>query len=79
MRLDDGREVTAVAYVTNRLHPQYRGGLSLDEQAAMIAGAVGGMGPNVDYLTNTVASLAALGIEDTDLSRLAELVAARLA
>lgn len=79
VRLDDGREVTAVAYVTNRLHPQYRGGLSLDAQAAVIARAVGGMGPNVDYLTNTVASLAALGIEDAELSRLVELVAARRA
>ncbi len=74
VRLDDGREVEALAYVTNRAHPQYRGGLGLDEQAAVIARAVGPMGPNVEYLMNTIASLAALGIDDPDLSRLAELV-----
>lgn len=79
VRLDDGREVAAVAYVINREHAQYRGGLSLDEQAAIIARAAGGMGPNADYLANTAASLAALGIEDAELAELAELVAARRA
>lgn len=75
VRLDgSGREVEAVTYVTNRMHPQYRGGLSLEDQAAVIARAVGPRGPNADYLARTVAGLAALGLEDPDLVRLAELV-----
>lgn len=76
--LDDGRTVEALAYVSNRAHPQYSGGLSLEEQAEVIARARGPRGPNADYLLNTVESLAALGIEDPDLVRLAELVRGRL-
>lgn len=78
VRLDDGRSVEAYAYVMNRAHAQYRGGLSLAEQAEVIAHAAGPMGPNAEYLTNTLESLAALGLEDAELSALAELVAARL-
>jgi cation transport protein ChaC len=78
VRLDGGvDEVEAVTYVTNRTHPQYRGDLSLEDQAAIIARAVGPRGPNADYLRNTVAGLEALGLQDPDLHRLAELVHAR--
>ena len=76
-RLAGGEAVEAVAYVSNRAHPQYRGGLSLEEQADVIARAVGPRGPNADYLLNTVASLEALGLHDPELHRLAELVRAR--
>lgn len=72
--LNDGREVDAVAYVVRRDHDQYRGGLSLEEQADVIARAIGPMGPNAEYLMNTVSGLAALGLEDADLTRLAGLV-----
>ena len=72
--LDGGEEVEAVTYVTNRAHPQYRGGLSLETQAAVIARAIGPRGPNAEYLLNTAAGLAALGIADPDLERLAALV-----
>lgn len=77
--LDDGRTVEAVAYVSNPAHPQYAGGLTLDEQAEVIARARGPRGPNADYLLNTVESLTALGLDDPDLARLAALVRARLA
>jgi cation transport protein ChaC len=77
VRLDGGAEVEALAFVSNRAHPQYRGGLSLDEQAEVIARAVGPRGPNADYLLNTVESLEALGLHDADLHRLAELVRGR--
>ena len=80
VRLDAGGEaVEALAYVSNRAHPQYRGGLSLDAQAEVIARARGPRGPNADYLLNTVESLEALGLHDPDLVRLAELVRARMA
>jgi cation transport protein ChaC len=79
LRLDDGRRVEALAYVTNRAHPQYRGGLSLDDQAEVIARAHGPMGPNVEYLMNTVEGLSALGLVDPELDRLVELVRRRRA
>jgi cation transport protein ChaC len=77
--LDDGRRVEALAYVSNPAHPQYAGGLSLEDQAEVIARARGPRGPNADYLLNTVESLTALGLRDADLLRLADLVRGRLA
>jgi cation transport protein ChaC len=65
--LDDGREVAALTYVVDTAHAQYCGGLDLETQARIIARAVGGRGPNTEYLWNTVAHLAELGIEDSDL------------
>lgn len=76
LALADGRRVRALTYVMRRDHWQYAGGLSLDEQAAMIATACGGRGPNADYLFNTVAHLAELGIPDDDMSELAARVRA---
>ena len=77
--LDDGRTVEAIAYVSNRAHPQYAGGLTPEAQAEIIARARGPRGPNADYLLNTLDSLEALGLHDPDLVHLAELVRARLA
>lgn len=65
--LHDGRKVEALAYVIDRDHSQYCGDLSLARQAEVIAHAVGGRGPNWEYLTNTVAHLDGLGIVDEDL------------
>ncbi|MFD1508816.1 gamma-glutamylcyclotransferase [Lacimonas salitolerans] len=65
--LTDGRQVDAVAYVIDAGHDQYCGGLPLEEQAQIIARAVGGRGPNTEYLHNTVAHLRQLRIEDADL------------
>lgn len=76
--LEDGAEVEALAYVVNREHAQYAGGLSLNEQAEVIGRAEGSSGPNVDYLMFTVEGLAALGIHDDELARLASTVRERL-
>ena len=65
--LTDGRRVEALVYVIDPAHVQYCGGLPLEEQARIIARAVGGRGPNTEYLHNTVAHLNALGIDDADL------------
>lgn len=65
--LQDGQTVEAVTYVIDAAHVQYCGGLSLTEQAAIIATAVGGRGPNDEYLHNTASHLHALGISDADL------------
>jgi len=66
--LSDGRAVRAVAYVVDTDHVQYCGGLPLEQQAQIIARAVGGRGPNTEYLFNTAAHLAELGIPDPDLA-----------
>jgi len=67
----DGDTLSALAYVIERHHPQYCGGLPLEEQAEIIARATGGRGPNRDYLWSTAAHLEALGIADPDLGWLA--------
>lgn len=71
----DGGSAEAVCYVIDRNHDQYCGALSLSEQAEIISTAVGGAGPNTDYLFNTVSHLAELGIADPDLEELASIVA----
>ncbi len=67
LELSDGRRVTAVTYVVDPDHVQYCGGMDLEEQAQIIAKAVGGRGPNTEYLYNTTAHLHELGIEDAEL------------
>lgn len=74
--LDDGRQVQAVVYVIDRAHWQYCGGLSLEEQARIIAHAQGGRGPNRDYLHQTAAHLSQLGVPDADLDWLSARVLA---
>jgi len=71
---DAGRTVQALAYVLDRSHRQYRGDLSLEEQARIIAAASGPMGSNADYLRSTVTHLAEIGVEDPELVRLHALV-----
>jgi cation transport protein ChaC len=77
--LDDGGEVTALTYVVDPDHGQYCGGLALEDQARIIAHAVGGRGPNAEYLFNTAAHLAQIGLSDPDLDWLAARVRALLA
>ncbi len=75
LALEDGRHVEAVTYVIDSEHEQYCGALPLEEQAAIIADAEGGMGANSDYLFSTARHLEALGIGDEDLAWLAGRVA----
>ena len=65
--LRDGRRVSAVCYVINRDHVQYCGDLTLERQAQVIASAVGGRGPNTEYLFNTAKHINDLGLPDADL------------
>ncbi|GLS86411.1 gamma-glutamylcyclotransferase [Cypionkella aquatica] len=71
LTLTDGREINALAYVIDPAHDQYCGNLPLAEQAQIIAQAIGGRGPNRDYLFATADHLANLGIADPDLTWLA--------
>ncbi len=72
--LEDGRRVEAVVYVIDRQHWQYCGALTLEDQARRIAGAVGGRGANSEYLHQTAAHLAALGLPDAELEWLSDRV-----
>lgn len=72
--LEDGSPITALSYVIDPAHDQYCGGLPLETQAQIIAHAVGGRGPNRDYLCNTARHLADLGIGDPDLEWLVQRV-----
>lgn len=64
--LKRGDDVSAYCYVIDPDHVQYCS-LELEEQAQIIATAVGGRGPNTEYLYNTAAHLTELGISDDDL------------
>lgn len=67
LALRSGETVTALAYVIERSHPQYRGDDDLETQAQIIARAHGGRGPNAEYLFNTAQHLGELNIADPDI------------
>ena len=69
--LRDGVEITTLAYVVDRDHTQYVPHFSLEEQALIISKAVGGRGPNTEYLWNTTDRLKDLNLTDPDLEWLA--------
>ena len=67
VQLADGRTIIALVYVIDADHDQYCGGLPLEEQAQIIAFAIGGMGPNTEYLFNTASHLSEIGLHDPSL------------
>jgi cation transport protein ChaC len=71
-----GAPVLAVAYIAERAHPSHAGSLVLARQAALIRGASGSAGTNLDYLINTLAHLGELGIRERALERLLALAGA---
>ena len=74
VQLASGEVVNAVTYVIDADHVQYCGGMPLEEQAQIIAHAVGGRGPNTEYLYNTAEHLAEIDLRDPDLEWLAQRV-----
>lgn len=66
LTLDCGSPLAALAYVIDRDHRQYCQ-FDLERQAQMIARAKGGRGPNAEYLLNTAAHLADMGIRDAEM------------
>lgn len=71
-------EVTALAFLVERVHPSYAGQLALAEQANLIRGAEGRSGRNIDYLVSTLAHLNELGIRERAMERLVGLVGAHV-
>ncbi|WP_278923079.1 MULTISPECIES: gamma-glutamylcyclotransferase [Pseudophaeobacter] len=67
VQLASGQEVMAVTYVIDPHHEQYCGGMALEKQAQIIATAVGGRGPNTEYLYNTAEHLSEIGLGDAEL------------
>lgn len=68
------REVTALAYIVERVHPSYAGRLPLVRQARLIRGGQGISGVNLDYLISTLRHLAELGIREPELERILTLI-----
>lgn len=68
------REVTALAYIVERAHPNYAGRLSVALQARLVGHAKGVSGANLDYLVNTVRHLDELGIRERELHRVLALI-----
>jgi cation transport protein ChaC len=69
-----GMVVPAVTYVVNRTCRNYVPRLAPERAAEVIAGGVGQMGANRDYLLNTLSHLADLGVRDARLERIAALL-----
>ena len=72
LRFADGSSAAALTYVVDRQHGQYAGKLDEDTQLRMVATAGGKSGANRDYVLNTAAHLAELGMPDARLTRLAD-------
>jgi cation transport protein ChaC len=66
--------IKAMTFIMNRRHERYTGRLSEEDVVHSIACAAGPLGKCSDYLDQTVASLAALGLEDKAMTRLQRLV-----
>jgi cation transport protein ChaC len=70
VKLDDGRRVEALTFLSDTHHPQWAGALTFERQAELIAGASGLSGRNVDYLRDLVVHLRAEGVKDQAMERL---------
>ena len=72
VRLDDGREVTAITYVADRGHPQYAGRLPVEDLLRLVRQGRGISGANPDYVQATHRHLIELGVSDKILAGIAE-------
>ncbi|WP_430474102.1 gamma-glutamylcyclotransferase [Thalassospira lucentensis] len=74
VELADGRKVIAHTYVADPTHQQYAGNLPVRTAVEIIVAAHGNVGPNLEYLENTVLHLDEMGITDPPLHDLMDLV-----
>ncbi len=72
IRLADGRQVKALAYLVDRKHPQYARGLDHARLLELVLQGHGQSGSCRDYVLNTLASIEELGIRDHALGWLGE-------
>ncbi|MEZ3498726.1 gamma-glutamylcyclotransferase [Pantoea sp. KPR_PJ] len=76
LTLEDGRSVTALAFIMDPRHPLYESDSCPEAIAPLIATASGPLGSNAQYLFSLEQELAKRGMEEENLSRLAHQVRA---
>lgn len=74
----DRGPLRALTFAIDRNSGSYVGNLTAEEVADVLANAVGRMGSMAEYLLSTVRQLEELGLSDTYLWRLQDLVAERI-
>lgn len=72
LQLADGRKAAAIAYIVDRSHQQYAGGLDALAAARIVNVSQGQSGPNDAYVFNTVEHLKQMGIRDQWLEEVAD-------
>jgi cation transport protein ChaC len=73
--LAEGRpEVLALTFIAERCHPCYAGHVPPVVKARYVRAAAGRAGCNIDYMANTLAHLAVLGIREPRLERQAAMI-----
>jgi cation transport protein ChaC len=70
IHLDDGRTVSALVYLADRLHRQFAGKLPLAAAVSLVRRGRGATGTNLAYVQNTVAHLVELSLRDCALEEL---------
>jgi len=70
----ESERVPALCYVMDPAHPRYAGGLDLTAQAERIARCAGPMGPNAEYLHNTMDHLREMKASEPELEELERMV-----
>jgi cation transport protein ChaC len=74
----EGRLLPALTFTTNQASRQFVGDLALEDVVEHIAKAEGERGPCRDYLSNTVARMRSLGIDEPHLHALNDVVKTRV-
>ena len=76
VKIDGSGKVSALVFLSDMKHAQWAGALTLEQQAALIAGARGLSGPNIDYLRDLVLHLREDGVRDGAMEKLLKMVEA---
>jgi len=74
----ENKRVSAMCYVVNRDHELYTGVLGLRRLSELVVQGVGDMGPNPEYVANTVEHLKEMGIHDHHLMSVHDAVTDKL-
>ena len=70
VRLRSGRRVRALAFLADPTHPAYVRELDLNGRARLVAQGIGQRGPCVEYISNTLEHMRAVGVRDPHLERI---------
>jgi cation transport protein ChaC len=69
VRVRDGREVHALAFLADPAHPSYVHELDLHGRARLVAQGIGQRGPCIEYIRNTLQHMHEVGVRDPHLER----------